>query len=612
MTIESRAPGGKGAISPDVPNDSQAKSRVRALARALGPRALGWLGIGMGAAFVLAALEVAVALLLQAFLRALGLGEGAVATPSPLAGLGLAPIGAILAAVAALRSLAHLAVARSGNVAMESITARLRRLAVFELLLRGAPGERRDGEARGGDGRALAASRVSALIGEYFVKSSYFAAAGAVLLAACVQALGLAAAMIAGAPRESGIALAGLVVVGFVVHALGKKSRAIAERVPEELSTLTAGIERVARSLLLVRALRTERAEHRRLAGAIDAYQTHSTRATLLGDLAASITPLSGVVLVVFVAIVAERALHTPGLVLLSFFYLFVRFVHAVSLGVSQLGVCNVTAPQLGETLRFVSGFSDDEVASALAPVASAPERSSSRAAAPAGPPEIVVEDASYRYEGAPRDAIAGASFVVPAGAELALLGPSGVGKSTLLALVLGILAPRGGRVTVGGRPPAEYFGDTGVRVGFVGAEPFLVAGTVRDNLRYGLARAASDEELWAALEAAHLAAAIRATAGGLDHGIGEDGSGLSAGQKQRLSLARALLAEPHVLVLDEPTANLDEATEADIRDTLDHLRGKTTTLLVTHRAAFAERATARVRVGPDGSDPPAPTPAST
>ena len=127
-----------------------------------------------------------------------------------------------------------------------------------------------------------------------------------------------------------------------------------------------------------------------------------------------------------------------------------------------------------------------------------------------------------------------------------------------------------------------------------------MLAGTIRENLTYGLRgkRARDDEALWAALDAARVKSAISALPKGLDHVIGEDGSGLSAGQKQRLCLARALLMRPSVLVLDEVSANLDEATEAQLAETLFTLRGQVTVLLVSHRPGILVHADGRLNLG--------------
>ena len=136
-------------------------------------------------------------------------------------------------------------------------------------------------------------------------------------------------------------------------------------------------------------------------------------------------------------------------------------------------------------------------------------------------------------------------------------------------------------------------------RYSFLGADPFLLAGSVRENLSYGATHELDDEALWSALDAARVREAISALPTGLDHPIGEDGSGLSAGQKQRLCLARALLMRPSILVLDEVSANLDEATEAQLAETLRGLRGSVTVFLVSHRPGILVHADDRLVLAP-------------
>jgi ATP-binding cassette subfamily B protein len=134
--------------------------------------------------------------------------------------------------------------------------------------------------------------------------------------------------------------------------------------------------------------------------------------------------------------------------------------------------------------------------------------------------------------------------------------------------------------------PPNNFFNSQAVHFGYVGAESFLIEGTIADNIRYGALKSidTSDKACLKALKRAHLDDLVTANPQILDHKINENGEGLSAGQKQRLALARALLGNPQLLILDEASANLDGETEADIAKTVSGLKGSCTTIIVTHR----------------------------
>ena len=540
----------------------------------VGRRAITWLAVAIVASLALVLVELGISVFLQLFLKVIGLLSqdvhtaelfgSAASTPARLA-LGLCFL-------ALTRSVTLFFVGQSGNISMEMITARLRRIAVWETLLHPAK-------------LSIPAAAVNARVGDLANKGSQFCYAGSMFAAAAVQTAALAVVMFVTARGETLIALVGLGLLGLFVLRLNRVTRRVTANVPVELRVLTEGIERVARNMTLVRILRTEKIEHRRLATSIDSYARHLVHAAYLGNFAGALTPFAGILLIVVIVASSQGLVHTPPITLLSFLYLFIRFVQTLSNAVQQFSTCNTTWPSFKDSLDYVAGFRAQEIAAAMrldeALVGRAVERTPSEGGEP---PSIEVRAVSFAYRGGTADVLRDVSAEIEKGSQLAIVGPSGCGKSTLLGLVLGLFEPTRGEIRIGGRAPADFFGDPTVRVGYVGAEAFLVAGTIRENLRYGLATKANDDHLWVALAEAQLRTTVEELPGRLDYLIAEDGSGLSAGQKQRLCLARALLGRPHLLVLDEVSANLDTDTEHAIAESLKTLRGKCTTILVSHR----------------------------
>ncbi|MFF2937152.1 thiol reductant ABC exporter subunit CydD [Streptomyces mirabilis] len=210
---------------------------------------------------------------------------------------------------------------------------------------------------------------------------------------------------------------------------------------------------------------------------------------------------------------------------------------------------------------------------------------------------EIGFEGVTVRYPGRSGDAVSDVSFVVEPGETVALVGPSGVGKSTLLNVLLGFVEPVAGRVRIGGVDLAEAdVEEWRSRVAWVPQRPHLYAGSIAENVR--LARLdADDAAVRRALADAGALEFVDALPDGVGTVLGEDGSGLSAGQRQRLALARAFLADRPVLLLDEPTASLDGATEAEVVAAVRRLAVGRTVLLVVHRPALLEVADRVVRL---------------
>ncbi|MFI2721583.1 thiol reductant ABC exporter subunit CydD [Streptomyces collinus] len=206
-------------------------------------------------------------------------------------------------------------------------------------------------------------------------------------------------------------------------------------------------------------------------------------------------------------------------------------------------------------------------------------------------------EGVTVRYPGRSADAVSDVTFSVEPGETVALVGPSGAGKSTLLSVLLGFVRPDEGRVRAGGVDLAGADLEAWrSRIAWVPQRPHLYAGTIAENVR--LARPdAGDDAVRQALRDAGALEFVDALPEGADTVLGEDGTGLSAGQRQRLALARAFLADRPVLLLDEPTAALDGATEAEVVAAVRRLAAGRTVLLVVHRPALLEVADRVVRL---------------
>ncbi len=207
----------------------------------------------------------------------------------------------------------------------------------------------------------------------------------------------------------------------------------------------------------------------------------------------------------------------------------------------------------------------------------------------------VTFEDVRVVYDPARGPALDGLSFRVTPGQTLVLAGPSGAGKSTVFAVLLGFATPESGRVAINGVPLETLVPAARRRlIGWVGQRPHLFAASIRDNIRFARPEA-SDPEIEAAAAAAHVSVFAAALPQGLDTMVGEGGFGLSGGEAQRVAVARAFLRDAPLLLLDEPTAHLDPATEADLLDSLRRLALGRTVIVASHATAAHAWAGARL-----------------
>jgi len=204
---------------------------------------------------------------------------------------------------------------------------------------------------------------------------------------------------------------------------------------------------------------------------------------------------------------------------------------------------------------------------------------------------KIVFNDVSFRYETADRDAVSHASFEVPRGKMIAVVGGTGSGKSTMSGLLARFYDPYEGNVTIDGTDLRDvHVGDLRSLVGAVMQETLLFNDTIEANIRYGTFNA-THEQVVAAAKLANAHDFIMSQPGGYDRIVGEKGFALSGGERQRIAIARAILKNPPILILDEATSALDTVTERLVQDALENLMANRTTFAIAHRLSTIRHA---------------------
>ncbi len=203
---------------------------------------------------------------------------------------------------------------------------------------------------------------------------------------------------------------------------------------------------------------------------------------------------------------------------------------------------------------------------------------------------DIEFENVTFYYE-ADKPVIRDLNLTIRAGETIALVGPTGAGKSTIVNLVGRYYEPKEGSIRIGGNDYLDYtLAGIHSRLGVVLQTPHLFSGTIRENIRYGLLEA-TDEEVEAAAKLAGAHDFIIELDEGYDEEVGEGGGLLSVGQKQLISLARAVLADPDIFIMDEATSSVDTITEARIQKGMDHILSKRTSFVIAHRLSTIRRA---------------------
>ena len=205
---------------------------------------------------------------------------------------------------------------------------------------------------------------------------------------------------------------------------------------------------------------------------------------------------------------------------------------------------------------------------------------------------EIEIDNVSLTYPGTDEPAISSISLKIDSGSLVAIVGPSGAGKTTITDILLGVLSPDEGRVLISGVPPLLAFAKWPGAVSYVPQDVVIAAGTVRENVGLGFPTTlATNELVSSAIKVANLEEFIMGLPDGIDTEVGERGARISGGQRQRIGIARAMFTRPRLLVLDEATSSLDGETEANISESILELSKSTTVVMIAHRLSTVRQA---------------------
>lgn len=394
--------------------------------------------------------------------------------------------------------------------------------------------------------------------------------------------VGALALVTATNPRLTLVTLTAIPVAAAVGWFFGRRVRLMSTGIQDRLAAAVAHAEQVFTQIRTVQGFRREGWESERFGAEVDATRDAGLRrAVARASLTGTVTfaAFGAIVMVLWEGgrLVLAGAL-TPG-TLVAFLLYAVTISGAVTSLAGFYGNLNEAAGAARRIFELL-----DEPWALLDPPAPAPLPRPLRGA-------VAYEDVRFRYADDLPEVLAGISFGLGAGETVALVGSSGAGKSTAASLLPRFFDVTGGRVTVDGVDVrALALAELRGAIGIVPQEPMLFAGTIRENLVYGRPDAPDDlvREMAAA---AHADVFIRDLPDGYDQRVGERGITLSAGQRQRIAIARVMLASPRILILDEASSSLDAESERLVQDALERLMEGRTTLVIAHRLSTVIRA---------------------
>lgn len=383
---------------------------------------------------------------------------------------------------------------------------------------------------------------------------------------------------------ETLVSIALLFFVMLPLRGFNKRIRKNGEGVVREWNNVNKVLVDGIKNIFLLRLYHLTSFEFENGVSRLKAYEAHRNRYLIISAVISSAPLFLGLLIISVVTFLSRKYLETPPLHFVAFLYLFLRQAQ----NLSQLNTALTSMIFYKDSFLSLYQWVPSTAWEAKNQVTREPRKLSIEKDV-----AIEVSNVSFSYS-SDQVILRDLSVRIKTG-ELALIkGPSGVGKSTLVKIIVGMESSQAGSVKINGKSAQEFMQENYENVAYVGPEPFLIPGTVRENLAYGNFRSLSDDEIWQSLEILSIEKTIQGLPKGLDEYLHEE-TQLSTGQKQRLSFARAILRNPILLILDEATANIDYQTEQVILDYLKKIKCKMTILAISHRESFDELADKKI-----------------
>ncbi|MES2495388.1 MAG: ABC transporter transmembrane domain-containing protein [Pseudomonadota bacterium] len=407
-----------------------------------------------------------------------------------------------------------------------------------------------------------------------------------------VLAIGGVIYLFAIAPKLAAMLLLGIPFVMLPVIFMGRRLRGLSRSTQDRIADVGATVSETLRAMKVVQGFNQEAREAERFSVVVGSgFDTAKKRIRVRAVMTAIIIGLifGSITMVMWQGAIDVASGRLSGGSIAAF----------ILTGGLVAGAFGALAEVYGDVVRAAGAAARLSELLTAVPEIKAPARPVSLPLPARG--RLEFDHVGFRYPTRPElQALDDVSFTVEPGEMVAVVGPSGAGKSTILQLAQRFYDPESGVIRLDGVAlPATDPAEIRARMAVVPQDTVIFGASARDNLRYGRWDA-SDDEIWAAAEAANAASFLRSLPGGLDSYLGEAGARLSGGQRQRLAIARALLRDAPLLLLDEATSALDAESEKLVQDALDRLMRGRTTIVIAHRLATV-RAADRIMVMDQG-----------